>query len=151
MIPILIVDDSHDDFQLVERVFRDAKIVNPIFRLNSGPDCLNFLRKRFDPAAKFKPSRALVFMDLAMPAMNGVQTIAAINEAVITPSPCIVMLSGHADVKMVREGYQLGAKTFLTKPLRVADITEFLASNERTINSVMRANGYELHWTDMSS
>ena len=146
MFPILIVDDLREDSELAERVFRDANIVNPIFRMNRGEACVDFLRQRYSPGAKDKMPAALVLMDLQMPVMNGVQTIAAINEAVLNPGPFIVMISGQADVKLVREGYQLGAKTFLTKPLTGRDLDGFLESNERLISTVMRASGYELHW-----
>ena len=146
MFPILIVDDMREDLELAERVFRDANIVNPIYRLNSGAACVEFLGKHYGPEVKGKAPAALVLMDLGMPVMGGVQTIAAICEMNLNPAPFIVMVSGQADVKLVREGYQAGAKTFLTKPFKASDLDEFLSSNERLINVVMRATGYELDW-----
>ena len=151
MFPIVIVDDSREDLELAERVFREAHIANPIHALTTGEACLDFLRERYSPEVKEKPPAALILMDLSMPGMNGVQAMAAINQALFTPAPWVVMLSGQADVKLVREGYQLGAKTFLNKPLRGQDIEDFLSSNERKISMVMRATGYELHWTGASS
>ena len=148
MFPILIVDDLREDLELAERVFRDANIVNPVYRVNSGEGCVEFLRKHYGAEAKGKAPAALVLMDLSMPVMNGVQTIAAIGEMKLNPAPFIVMVSGQADVKLVREGYQAGAKTFLTKPLKASDLDDFLASNERLINVVMRATGYELEWME---
>src|SRR5687768_8763415 len=114
MFPILIVDDSRQDIELAERVFRQARIVNPIHVFNSGTGCLDFLRKRYADDTQKDAPPPLILLDLAMPSMTGVQTIAAINGAMYSPSPWIVMLSGHGDVKQVRDGYQLGAKTFLT-------------------------------------
>lgn len=146
MFPIVIVDDAREDLELAERVFREANIMNPVFALKSGAACLDFLTNHYSPDSETKVEAALVFMDVAMPVMNGVQTIAAINLGVYTQRPFIVMLSGQTDVKLVREGYQLGAKTFLTKPLKVQDIEDFLQSNEQQIQKVMRAEGYQLRW-----
>src|SRR5688572_28400725 len=131
MFPIVIVDDSREDQELAERVFREANIVNPVFRFSMGGECVEFLRQRYGPEVKTKMEAALVLMDLGMPVMSGVQTIAAIHETMLNPAPFIVMISGQTDVKLIREGYQLGAKTFLTKPLRAVDLDEFLESNGR--------------------
>ena len=146
MFPILVVDDSREDAELAERVFREANIVNPVYRFSSGEGCVDFLKKHYGAEAKGKAPAALVLMDLAMPVMGGVQTIAAIGALKLSAAPFIVMVSGQADVKLVREGYQAGAKTFLMKPLTATDLDQFLASNERLINVVMRATGYELDW-----
>lgn len=146
MFPILIVDDSREDRELAERAFRQCKYVNPIHLLGTGAACVDFLRAYYDPKAVAKPDPCFILIDLAMPEMTGVQTIAAINEMVFAPNPWIIMLSGQTDVKQVRDGYQLGAKTFLTKPLRSEDIFHLIKTNQNSIESKITAQGYELHW-----
>ena len=39
-----------------------------------------------------------------------------------------IMLSGVQDLKMVNEGYQLGASTFLIKPLRTEDVMQIASA-----------------------
>ena len=51
MFPIILVDDSREDLELAERVFRDANIVNRIYRVNGGEACINFLQQRYGPDA----------------------------------------------------------------------------------------------------
>jgi hypothetical protein len=60
--------------------------------------------------------------------------------------PWIIMLSGMADVKQVRRGYELGARTFINKPLRAEEVSEFLENNRGTIRRQMTSEGYQLHW-----
>lgn len=147
MFPIIIVDDSKEDLALAERAFRQAHILNPIEVFDCGPACLAALRKWYHAEIDARPQPPLIIVDLAMPNMNGPQTIAEICDQ-FTTTPWIVMLSGQTDVKMVREGYQLGAKTFLSKPLQVSDLQQFIESNQRSILFVPKANGAELHWTE---
>jgi two-component system, response regulator len=146
MFPIIIVDDSKEDLALAERAFRQAHILNPIEVFDCGPACLAALKKWYQAEIEAQREPPLIIVDLAMPTMNGPQTIAEICEQ-FTAVPWIVMLSGQTDVKMVREGYQLGAKTFLSKPLQVSDVQQFFDSNQRSMRFVPKANGVELHWT----
>jgi FixJ family two-component response regulator len=55
------------------------------------------------------------------------------------------MLSGISDIKMARDGYQLGARTFLVKPLTPQDILEFIAAVEDKIRIEQTELGYILH------
>lgn len=147
MFPILIVDDSREDLELAARVFAQAKIANPIHSLNSGAACVEFIRKRY--SGDSPPSEpCLILLDMAMPGMTGTQTIAALNEVPFGPAQWILMLSGLNDVKLVRDGYQLGARTFLTKPLTVRDLMDFFNSNSRSIKKQMMPDGYVLSWSD---
>lgn len=146
MIPILIVDDSKEDFMLAELVFRQCKIVNSIDYAKSGAACLEYLERHYRPREGSQPERCLVFVDLGMAPMNGVETIEAINRLSLAASPWIVMLSGMTDVKLIRRGYELGARTFLNKPLQPRELQEFFENNYSFIRPRMTAKGYEYHW-----
>jgi two-component system, response regulator len=146
MIPILIVDDSRDDLKLAELVFRECRIINPIDLVSSGAACVEHLEKQCRSTATAHPRCSLVFIDLGMSPMNGVQTMHAINDLALTSKPWLIMLSGMTDVKLIRAGYEAGAKTFMNKPLRPTELKEFLENNESSINVKITATGYELHW-----
>ena len=146
MIPILMVDDSMEDLVLGERVFRQCKIVNPIAAVSSGQECLEFLDRNYRPEPGVEPVRCIVFVDLGMAPMSGVETIENINGLVLTAQPWVIMLSGMTDVKQIRRGYELGARTFINKPLQAPELQEFIDNNHSSIRMRMSADGYELHW-----
>ena len=146
MIPFLIVDDSKEDLLLAERVFRDCQFVNPIDFASSGAACIAHLEKHFRPQPGVQAARCLVFLDLGMAPMSGVQTMEEINRLVLVEKPWIIMLSGMTDVKMIRRGYELGARTFLNKPLKAEELKEFFDNNRSSIRTRMTAGGYQLHW-----
>ena len=146
MFPILIVDDSREDLNLAQRVFHDCGILNRLNLFVSGQECIQFLTKLYGDKPASNSQGCLIFIDLGMPVMSGTQTMAAINELPFGARQWIVMLSGLNDIKFVREGYQLGAKTFLGKPLQMKELNEFIENNERSIIRRMTASGYELSW-----
>jgi two-component system nitrogen regulation response regulator NtrX len=62
---------------------------------------------------KFKPN--LVFMDVKMPGMDGMEALKKLRE--IDPIATVVMISGHATIRTAVEATQLGAYEILEKPL----------------------------------
>ena len=144
MFPIWLVDDSREDLKLCVRILQQCQILNPVDLILGGEECIDALKSIYAKGANRNPP--LILMDLAMPVMNGIQTIAQINELQLARPPWIVMMSGMAELKMVREGYALGARTFFTKPLQCPEVLLFLRSNEASIIIRPLATGLELHW-----
>ena len=62
---------------------------------------------------KFRPN--LVFMDVKMPGMDGMEALKKLRE--IDPAATVVMISGHATIRTAVEATQLGAYEILEKPL----------------------------------
>jgi two-component system nitrogen regulation response regulator NtrX len=62
---------------------------------------------------RFKPN--LVFMDVKLPGMDGMEALKKIRE--IDPAATVVMISGHATIRTAVEATQLGAYEILEKPL----------------------------------
>jgi CheY-like chemotaxis protein len=140
MLPILIVDDSREDRLLAERVLRGSKLLNPVTSFTNGSDCINhFIKQR-------NGEPALIFLDLAMSPIGGLEVLQQVRDMGCAEDSIFVMLSGITDIKLLREGYQLGARTFLVKPLKVEDVLEFLGTVKDKIRVENLDEGYVLHW-----
>jgi response regulator RpfG family c-di-GMP phosphodiesterase len=141
MLSILVVDDAREDLMLAERVLRAAGIRNPIHLLSNGDDCVRFLREKVSAS-----SPVLVLLDLAMAPTSGIDVLRSIHESPFSKHALMIMLSGINDKKMLREGYQLGARTFLFKPLNLSDVSHFFSTFHDSLRLIKDGKGFVLEW-----
>ena len=103
---VLVVDDEKQFVEtLVKRLAKRNVKVKAAF---SGPTALEALSE--SGAAKTD----VVVLDVKMPGMDGIETLAAIKEQ--HPLVEVVMLTGHATVESAIEGMKRGAFDYLMKP-----------------------------------
>jgi excisionase family DNA binding protein len=100
---ILVVDDEVHIGQLFSAVLE-----NKGYRItvtHSGDEAVEAVRRR---------RYALIFLDLMMPGMNGLETIQAIRQ--IDSETKIVIVTGYQDSTLLKQALQLGPFTVLSKP-----------------------------------
>lgn len=68
----------------------------------------------------------IVFMDMRMPHMNGLEACKAILK--VDPTAKIVMMSGYAEDRMMDEAIKSGAIAKLSKPFELRAIVELIES-----------------------
>ena len=90
--------------------------------------------------------RYLMFLDLMMKPEDGIDFLRMVKQENLAPGSVIVMLSGLTDTKMLHEGYQLGAHTFLIKPLTVQDVMGLLNTLKHSIGVHSEPAGNRLVW-----
>ncbi len=109
--PILIVDDSDDDFEATKRAFGKANLRNQIMHAASGEDALSFLRSAGDA----KPG--LILLDLNMPGLDGRKTLDVIKRTEELRKIPVVILTTSDDDRDINACYALGANTYIQKPV----------------------------------
>ena len=62
-----------------------------------------------------KTSFDLIFLDLKLPGINGIEVLKKIRKQ--APATAVIMMSGQSDLETAVEATKLGAHTFLEKPL----------------------------------
>ncbi len=119
--PILIVEDSHEDFAIIQRALTKAAVTNDIVRCKDAFDALDYLYRRgdyFDAAVSPRP--AIVLLDLNLPGMTGRELLQHIKvEARLNDIPVIV-LTTSSNAGDMRACYALGAAGFIQKPIQPA-------------------------------
>jgi two-component system response regulator len=108
--PILIVEDSADDFEAAKRAFAKANLHNPINHARSGEEALAYLRNN-----KRRPG--IVLLDLNMPGLDGRKTLKAIKQDPELRTIPVVILTTSDDERDVASCYDMGANTYIQKPV----------------------------------
>jgi CheY-like chemotaxis protein len=125
--PILIVDDSHDDATLLERMLRARGVTNPIFTVHSALEAIAYLEGDHgyeDRTKYFLPK--LILLDLKMPLMDGFEFMGWLRLNDKLGKFKVIVVSGLADVASIRRAYALGARSFLIKPYSASDLENLL-------------------------
>ena len=111
---VLLVDDE-DDFlkTLTQRLeVRGLKVTGA----TRGEEAVDLVDKQeFDA----------IVIDLAMPGMDGLETLKQIKEN--HPEAEIIMLSGQGSIKKSTEAMKLGAEDFLEKPVNIQELLNKIA------------------------
>lgn len=122
--PIVIVDDVREDALLAQRVIEHCGIRNPVHVFYKGSDCIRFFEGHPPDGNRTLP--CLVLLDMVMAPMTGLDVLRELRQRPESTGSLFVMLSGMMDLKTIHAGYQLGAQTFLVKPLAADDMMQML-------------------------
>ena len=68
----------------------------------------------------------VVLLDVKMPGLSGLEVIKRIKEE--TPSPQVILLTGHSSVQDAEKGMDLGAFDYLMKPVKIDELIRVLRS-----------------------
>ena len=112
---VLIVDDEPGIRESLTGVLEDEG-----FRLPRGGqrrECLEELARK---------SYEAVLLDVWLPGMDGLETLARIQEIPAEDRPEVVIISGHGTIETAVKATKLGAFDFLEKPLTIEKVTVVL-------------------------
>ncbi|MFY9821968.1 MAG: response regulator [Thermoanaerobaculia bacterium] len=127
--PILLVEDSPEDFETTERAFRRSGLKNPIYRCADGDEALDFLNRRgaySDPERAPRPG--VILLDLNLPGTDGREVLSEIkNDSSLKQIPVIVLTTSK-DERDVEACYRCGANSYIQKPV---DLEGFMQAIER--------------------
>ena len=131
--PILLVEDSPEDYAATVRAFQKAGLVNPIFRCADGDDALDFLhrRGRYGGAVQ-APRPGVILLDLNLPGTDGREVLAEVKADVRLKVIPVIVLTTSCDERDVASCYRAGANSYVQKPV----------SPERFFEAVRRLKHY---------
>ena len=122
---ILLVDDNPDDVDLTLRAFKKNNISNRVIIAKDGVEALDYLHGTGMYAGRdVKELPVVVMLDLKLPKINGLEVLRNIRQNEVTRLVPVVILTSSAEQKDVVEGYQLGANSYIRKPVDFEQFVE---------------------------
>lgn len=127
--PILLVEDSPEDFEATQRAFQKSGLKNPLRRCEDGDEALDYLHRRgqyADPASSPRPG--VILLDLNLPGTDGRQVLTEIKNSERLHDIPVVVLTTSSDERDISACYRAGANSYIQKPV---DIDGFMKAIER--------------------
>lgn len=130
-LPLLVVEDSEEDYTALRWALRKVGFDRPVRRCATGADLLDYLRHTgvYAPdaaSASAAPTPALILLDLNLGVDEGRDLLATLKaDAAFRRIPIVVWTtSAHPDD--VAQCYEHGASGYATKPVDVGQLAESL-------------------------
>lgn len=113
---ILMVDDDADDRYLTLTAFDENKIACHMRFAEDGTDVFDMLRKRGKYAQNPDGLPSLILLDLNMPKKDGKQVLKEIKDSPDLKHIPVIIFTTSKSPEDVRQAYNMGASSFITKP-----------------------------------
>jgi DNA-binding response OmpR family regulator len=118
-VTILLVEDNADDEELCVRALRRSHIKNEIVVAHDGVEAVEYL---LDQNACDRPH--LVLLDLKLPRLDGLQVLERLRADVRTHTTPVVVLTTSDEQRDLVESYDLGANSYIRKPVDFSQFSE---------------------------
>jgi len=123
---ILIAEDDDGHAELIIENLQDAGINNPIIRFVNGQEIWNFLSRSGPEPHRESKQAYLLLLDIRMPKMDGIEVLRRVKADPSLRSMPVIMLTTTNDPREVKECYELGCSSYVTKPVNYQQFSEAL-------------------------
>jgi len=121
---ILLVEDSPDDIELTVHAFRKNHMTNDVVVAKDGIEALDYLFATGQYTGR-DPANvpALILLDLKLPKLGGLEVLKRVRNTTATRRIPVVILTTSDDNSDIVNGYNLGANSYICKPVNFSDFT----------------------------
>ncbi len=126
---ILMADDDEDDRQATEEAFREHHLVNEFWSVKDGEELMDFLHRR-GPYGD-APTPGLILLDLNMPRKDGREALKEIkSDPELRKIPVVILTTSREEEDVLRS-YDLGANSFVSKPVGFDSLVQLVTTMGR--------------------
>ena len=127
VVEILLVEDNPRDAELTIRALKKKNLANNLFHVEDGVDALDYLFARGKFSGRDSGIPKVVLLDLKLPRINGLEVLRAIKADERTRSIPVVVVTSSVEDPDVKTAYQLGANSYVLKPVQFDAFIEAMA------------------------
>ena len=117
-ITILLAEEASNDQVLMKQALQKSRLRNNLYIVNDGEELLDYLHRRSQYGnGAIVPRPDLILLDLYLPKINGLEALQIIKANSALRRIPIVMLTTSKEEEDIRRSYELGASSYLIKPM----------------------------------
>ncbi len=121
---ILLVEDNPDDAELTLRALKKNNILNQVVLAHDGVEAIDYLFGTGTYAGRDTSALpSVVLLDLKLPKIDGLEVLKQIRAGELTRYLSVVILTSSKEEQDLINGYQLGANSYIRKPV---DFNQFM-------------------------
>lgn len=126
-VTILMADDDEDDCMLAREALAESRLANKLHIVNDGEELMDYLYHRGMYASKSTAPRPnLILLDLNMPKKDGREALKEIKaDPRLRQIPVVILTTSKAE-EDIHSSYDLGANSFIIKPVTFASLVEVM-------------------------
>jgi two-component system response regulator len=117
---LLLVEDNPDDEKLIMRALKHADLADRVIVMRDGVEALEYLR-----SAPELPR--LILLDIKLPRVDGLEVLRTIRAEARTRTLPVVMLTSSNEQADILASYQLGANSYVCKPVEFMEFRDTVA------------------------
>jgi two-component system response regulator len=122
---ILLVEDNQDDEELALLAFQKSHIANRVVVARDGAEALDYLFGTGADAGREQHALPqVVLLDLKLPKIDGLEVLRRIRADPRTKRLPVVVLTSSKEEQDLMESYNLGANSYVRKPVEFARFAE---------------------------
>jgi CheY-like chemotaxis protein len=125
-ITILMADDDEDDRDLARDALDGTRLGERMEFVTDGQELIDYLRHDGPYAGEPTPRPSIILLDLNMPRKDGREALAELKaDESLRQIPVVILTTSNDEVD-VQDAYDLGASSYITKPVTHAQLTEVM-------------------------
>jgi CheY-like chemotaxis protein len=121
------VEDSNEDFRILQRLMQRLEVQNPIYRCSNGDEALEFLEQIASEDNRDTSSKpSVILLDLNLPGIDGRDILSQIKQDNKFKEIPVVIFTTSSNPKDIELCYQKGANGYLIKPMNADELKKIV-------------------------
>jgi len=117
-VEILIVEDNPADLEMTLRALSKHNLVNMVHSVIDGEEALDFIFAKGKYSHRdVENGPKVVFLDLKLPKMNGLEVLQKMKADERTKTIPVVVVTSSNEEPDIKESYKLGVNSYVVKPV----------------------------------
>jgi CheY-like chemotaxis protein len=129
---ILMADDDLDDCLLAREALAESVIVHTLNFVHDGEELMDYLYRKGEYSHKdLAPRPDLILLDINMPKKDGIEALKEMKADEQLRLIPVVILTTSVAQEDIFQSYQLGANSYITKPVTFKGLVEVMQTLKR--------------------